>query len=99
MESRSPKISKAVVYDGGVAGRRRLTQHPNYHVLSHNAVLPTDDKPDVEHYHTKKLRPGRAPALHPTLRNGSPHSNAESLERNPSNEAFGPRHGSLLTEY
>ena len=75
------------MYDGALAGRRRFTQQPNYHVLSNNAVLPTDEKPDVEHYHTKKMRGGRAPNLQPTLRNGSPTSNhAEEQHREPSYE-------------
>ena len=49
---------------------------PNYHTLSNNAVLPSNEAPDVEHYHTKVIR-DRAPKLAPTLR---PESNAETVK-------------------
>ena len=49
------------------AGRKRPAMVPNYHTLSNNAVLPSNDVPDVQHYHTKVIR-DRAPKLAPTLR-------------------------------
>lgn len=53
-----------------MAGRRRPAHVPNYHTLSNNAVLPTNEKQDVQHYHTKVVR-DRNPKLAPTLRPGS----------------------------
>ena len=88
MESRSPKVEKTVVYDGSLAGRRRLTHQFNYHTHSNNAVLPGGDAPDVEHYHSKVVRGGRAPRLMPTLRENSATGLGDNNSRAASDERF-----------
>ena len=88
MESRSPKQEKTVVYDGSLAGRRRLTHHYNYHTHSNNAVLPAGDAPDVEHYHSKVVRGGRAARLMPTLRENSATGLGDNISRDASDERF-----------
>ena len=52
----------------GASRKRPLLQH-NYHMMANNAVLPTDENPDVIHNHTKVIR-DYAPRLAPTLRPG-----------------------------
>ena len=62
-------LKQQMIYQPGVAGRRRPAMQPNYHMLTNNAVLPSDGPSEVVHYHTKKLR-NSGNLLAPTIRAG-----------------------------
>ena len=64
------------VYSPGGAGKRRPVMQPNYHTLSNNAVFPTGEKLDVQHFHSKVVM-GNKPKLAPTLRNVSTNETAQ----------------------
>ena len=55
------------LYQPGVAGRKRPAMQKNYHMLTNNAVLPSDEPFEVIHYHSKVLK-NKSDKLVPTIR-------------------------------
>ena len=65
-----------VLNDGSPGGKRKKAAGINYHMMTNNAIFPTEEVEDVIQYHSKRLPGDNLPRLAPTLRKispGSPH--------------------------